>query len=423
MGNDNGLPDGWRYLTVDEIKANSPSAIAIGPFGSRMKSDRYVANGVPVIRGSNISDTREFKGDFVYVDEQTANELRSSAAYVDDLVFPHRGLIGEVAIVGPRPAEQYILSTSLMKLTCNRDLVDPSFVFYFFRSPAGRNELLQYASTVGTPGIGQPLSSLRLVRLPVPPLPEQQAIATVLGALNDKIENSRTIAHRAAKLALAEGQAILADPRGPIVSLPSVANISKGVSYRSEDLVDGGKYLVSLKCVGRNGTFQLRGLKPYRGEHRPEQIVEHGDVVVAQTDLTQRAEVIGRPVRVQGAGAKGQLVASLDLIIVRPQGSLTRETLFSLLSTQDFRDHALSYCNGTTVLHMGARCLPDYCFRLPTDDALVSATAIMQPLFARADVAEQERLVAAELRDVLLPPLLSGELRVREAEELVGEAM
>jgi type I restriction enzyme S subunit len=115
MGNGNRLPDGWRYLTVDEIKANSPSSVAIGPFGSRMKSDRYVANGVPVIRGNNISNTRELKGDFVYVDEQTADELRSSAAYVEDLVFPHRGLIGEVAIVPPRPAERYILSTYLFR--------------------------------------------------------------------------------------------------------------------------------------------------------------------------------------------------------------------------------------------------------------------------------------------------------------------
>jgi type I restriction enzyme, S subunit len=257
----------------------------------------------------------------------------------------------------------------------------------------------------------------------VPSLPEQRAIAAVLRVLDDKIENSLTIADRATKLALAEGQAILADPKGPIVSLASVASMTKGVSYRSEDLADGGSYLVSLKCVGRNGTFQLHGLKPYRGEYRPEQVVKHGDVVVAQTDLTQRAEVIGRPVRVQSVGAKDQLVASLDLIIVRPQGTLTRETLLTLLSTQDFRDHALSYCNGTTVLHMSARCLPDYSFRLPTDDALVSATAIMQPLLARADAAEREGLVVAEVRDVLLPRLLSGELRVREAEELVEEAV
>jgi type I restriction enzyme S subunit len=49
--------DGWRYLTIDVITAKSATAIAIGPFGSRMKSDRYVPVDIPVIRGNNISDT------------------------------------------------------------------------------------------------------------------------------------------------------------------------------------------------------------------------------------------------------------------------------------------------------------------------------------------------------------------------------
>ena len=50
----------WQYLTVEAIKAPHTTAIAIGPFGSRMKSDRYVPDGVPVIRGNNITATKQF---------------------------------------------------------------------------------------------------------------------------------------------------------------------------------------------------------------------------------------------------------------------------------------------------------------------------------------------------------------------------
>jgi hypothetical protein len=64
-----------------------------------MKSDCYVPIGVPVIRGNNISDTRELVGDFVHITEQQADELRACNVVTDDLVFPHRGAIGEVAIV------------------------------------------------------------------------------------------------------------------------------------------------------------------------------------------------------------------------------------------------------------------------------------------------------------------------------------
>ena len=51
-------PPEWVDCSIDELKALSPNAIAIGPFGSRMKSESYVAKGVPVIRGSNLSDTK-----------------------------------------------------------------------------------------------------------------------------------------------------------------------------------------------------------------------------------------------------------------------------------------------------------------------------------------------------------------------------
>ena len=122
----------WPVLTVDEIKATSPSAIAIGPFGSRMKSDLYVPHGIPVIRGTNISDTQGFKGDFVYVSETTADELAACNVREGDLVFPHRGAIGSVGIVIAANA-RYMLSTSLMKLTCNTNIADPRYLFYFFR--------------------------------------------------------------------------------------------------------------------------------------------------------------------------------------------------------------------------------------------------------------------------------------------------
>src|ERR1035441_7385575 len=181
----------WPTRTIDELKAKTNAAIAIGPFGSRMKSDCYVASGVPVIRGNNISDTRELVGEMVYIAPEKAQEVRSSIIFADDLFFPHRGSIGLVGIVPRKGVERYVQSSSLMKLTCDRALVEPLYLFYFFRSAQGRHELLKNASTVGTPGIGQPLTSLKSIRVPLPPLPEQRAIASVLSSLDDKIELNR----------------------------------------------------------------------------------------------------------------------------------------------------------------------------------------------------------------------------------------
>ncbi|EPK3136370.1 restriction endonuclease subunit S [Enterobacter cloacae] len=180
------MSSNWPIVRIDDIKADRKNAITIGPFGSRMKSDCYTESGIAVIRGTNLGPTSHFINDFVYIPEEKADELASCNVYKNDLVFPHRGSIGEVGIV--EHGQRYVLSSSLMKLTCATDKACPKFVYYFFKSSTGRHELLKNASQVGTPGIGQPLSSLKSIELSLPPLKTQENIAKILSSLNSCAE-------------------------------------------------------------------------------------------------------------------------------------------------------------------------------------------------------------------------------------------
>jgi type I restriction enzyme, S subunit len=180
----------WASIQLREIASPEEGSIAIGPFGSAMKADTYSEVGVPIIRGTNISSTRAWKGDWVFIPDAFADAMPRCVVKPDDIVFPHRGSIGEVAIVPP-DRDRYFLSSSLMKVRIHQSKAVPLFVYYFFRSNAGRSEILRFASQVGTPGIGQPLSSLRQFTLPIPPLKDQTAIASVLASLDDKIELNR----------------------------------------------------------------------------------------------------------------------------------------------------------------------------------------------------------------------------------------
>lgn len=299
--------------------------------------------------------------------------------------------------------------------------IDPLFLANAIRSRS--EEILGLVDEAGH-GTGRlPTDRIKSLRIALPPLPEQRAIAEVLGALDDKIEANRRVVELSRPSALAIGKSLLVDRPGRLVSLEQVAEITKGVSYRSEDLSPGGGWLVSLKCVGRDGSFNPEGLKPFVGAGKAAQIVDEGDVLVAQTDLTQRAEVIARPVRVERLGLVGEFTASLDFAVVRPRGELTREVVLALLSQQDFRDHALAYCNGTTVLHMNVRAIPSFQFSLPSSGVVGAITSAMKPLLERSDLARRENRVLTHLRDTVLPKLLSGELRVRHAESLVEEAV
>ncbi|HFF5287534.1 TPA: restriction endonuclease subunit S, partial [Acinetobacter baumannii] len=100
--------------------------------------------------------------------------------------------MGEVGLVDDI-FPKYIMSSSLMKLRCNPNLADSEFIYYFFKSNQGKHELLKNASQVGTPGIGQPLSSLKSIEITLPSLSQQKKIAKILSNLDKKIHLNNQI--------------------------------------------------------------------------------------------------------------------------------------------------------------------------------------------------------------------------------------
>lgn len=193
-----------------------------------------------------------------------------------------------------------------------------------------------------------------------------------------------------------------------------VAGVVKGKSYSSKDLVDNDQAaLVTLKSFERGGGFRMDGFKPYVGPYKPEQVVLPGDLIVAYTDVTQAAELIGKPAVVVGVNHFKTLVASLDVGIVRPLNErVSRQFLYGLFMTDAFQSHTFAHTSGTTVLHLAKEAVPSYLFACP-DEQLVGFFSEM----AEAMAMEKQRLLdqnrsLATLRDTLLSKLLSGELSV-----------
>ena len=182
------IPLEWDFLPIIDLKSDDKHAIAMGPFGSNIKAENYVDCGVPVIRGTNFNFYKYIGGDFAYLTEEKANELKGSICRSDDLVFTHRGTIGQVGLIPSEPYSHYVISQSGMKLTTNKSIINPEFLLYFFISKFGQFQILKHEAQVGVPSISNPLTSLKQIDVPVPPLPEQKAIASVPSSLDDKID-------------------------------------------------------------------------------------------------------------------------------------------------------------------------------------------------------------------------------------------
>ena len=192
--------------------------------------------------------------------------------------------------------------------------------------------------------------------------------------------------------------------------------IINGYSYKSSELVKSSKALVTLKNFDRNGGFKLDGFKEFQGNYKKQQIVEEGGLVVAHTDLTQKAEVLGNPALIISPMKYEKLIISMDLVKVKPKGDyISKAFLYFLMRERKFKYHCKGYANGTTVLHLSKNAIPEYLCCLPTDNFKIirELSNILENIVNKISLNTNQICIFTQTRDALLPKLMSGQIRVK----------
>jgi restriction endonuclease S subunit len=168
--------------------------ISMGPFGSDIKVDNFVSDGIPVLNGSNVSSIKLIETSFKYVSPEKAKALKKANAKRGDIVITHRGTVGQISYIPENSKyENYVISQSQFRVSLKRDLIDPVYFTYYFHTDEGQKRLLSFKSHVGVPALAQATTNFRLLEFPLIPLYEQKKIAKVLSDLDAKIELNNKI--------------------------------------------------------------------------------------------------------------------------------------------------------------------------------------------------------------------------------------
>lgn len=396
------IPIDWELEEIINLKGDNKRSIAMGPFGSNIKAENFIDFGVPVIRGTNMNFAKYVDGEFVYLSENKADELIGSNCVEGDLVFTHRGTIGQVCLV-PSKFPRYVISQSGMKLTVNPNLINNEFLFYFFKSAFGQFQLLKYESQVGVPSISNPLTSLKEIEVPVPPLTEQKAIASVLSGLDDKIDLLNRQNETLEKMAETLFRQWFVEEAEE--------------SWEETPLSKVADYLNGLACQKYPPKNEVDKLPVLKIRELREGISDNSDW--ASTDVEEKYFVKnGDIIFSWSATLLVKIWNGKDCILNQHLFKITSEKYpkwYYYLWTKYHLDQfiGIAKAHATTMGHIKRKDLDEAMVIVPTKKELDEMSKYFEPIIDKIIKNNNQLRSLTKLRDTLLPKLMSGEVRVK----------
>ena len=435
----------WPTTTIEEIAEK----VAMGPFGSSIKVETFVPNGIPIISGQHLHGIRVSDAPgFNFITNEHGQRLANANVQRGDIIFTHAGNIGQAAYI-PEDSEfaRYVISQRQFYMRCDRSKSLPEFVALYFKSSEGQHQLLANSSQVGVPSIAQPVTYLRTIELPLPPLAEQRAIAHILGTLDDKIELNRRMNEtlEAMTRALFKDWFVDFGPtrakmegRDPYLA-PELWDLfpdkldedGKPEGWETQSVIDQAEWV--------NGAAY--GNMHFSNAHDALPVVKIAELKAGVTKNTKRTNTeLGDKYRIRDRELlfswSGNPDTSIDTFIwtggeawlnqhifaVRDNGARTPAFLYTMLKWLKPEFAEIARNKQTTGLgHVTKQDLKRMQIYVGPRELLEESEHLIGPLHARMQTNLVENMTLAQTRDLLLPKLMSGEIRVSDADKIVQE--
>ena len=429
-----------RRVSIEELIASGAIvAHKDGNYGSSYpRVEEFGTEGVPFLTAKSLRDGYVDISGAPRLGDARADQLTFGFVQTDDVLLSHNATIGRVAVV-PQHRGRLLVGTSLTYFRVNPEKLLPRYLSVFFAGEDFQNQLVAVMSHSTRNQV--PVTAQRKLHVVVPPLAEQKAIAAMLGALDDKIELNRRMNATLEAMARALFQSWFVDfdpvrakldGREPFGLDPAsaalfpdsfdgsaVGQIPNGWRIKpvSEvvDCVGGGTPSTAEPIYWEGGTHHWTTPKDFSSLQAP---------ILLDTERKLTDDGIAKI-------SSGLLPAGTLLLSSRaPVGYLAITAIpvainqgFIALKCNDFASNffMLNWCQtnmaeiksratGTTFAEISKQNFRPIPVVLPPIELMAAFTAKAAPLYAQITANLQQSQALANLRDTLLPKLLSGEL-------------
>ena len=409
----------WTRVELQDIALQEKGAIVSGPFGSNISAKYFVDEGIPVIRGNNLTKGKAkfIDSGFAYLTEAKAAEFSNCMAKTDDIIFTAAGSIGQVGIIPPEARyEKYVISNKQLRVRLDGLKVNPNFVFAWLSS----SQMVRHLESMNNGG-AVPLLNLGIIRripVPLPPIGTQDRIAELLSAYNDLIENNRrriALLEEAARLLYREWFVHFRFPGHEHVkvidgipegwdqrTLGDIAE-TNNESYRAKELPDAINY-IDISSVAQGRVVSKTQVPASEAPGRARRKIRDGDTIWSNVRPNLRAYAL--------------MLEPDELDVVSTGFTVLTATripftwLYMFVTTDNFVGHLVNHATG--VGYPAVR--PDDFERaelpLAPKVLLQQFHETAEPDFRLICKLDQQNQKLAQARDLLLPRLMNGEIAV-----------
>lgn len=407
----------WKKIKISDI-----GKVITGKT-PKTSNTSYYGGHIPFLTPSDDMSEKYVEETKKYITEEGKRSVKNSILPANAICVSCIGSdLGKVMIT----TEETVTNQQINSIIVDEEKYDIDYIYY---SMLELGKILNFHSKTSTavPIINK--STFSRYELICPLLNIQKKIGSLLSIIDLKIELNLKINNNLFEQIKVISTAWLSDymPFGATlpenwskISLTEIADFFSGYSYKGAELSDSEIAMATIKNFDRKGGFKLDGYKEIKpsSKLKDTQFVELFDTLVAHTDLTQNAEVIGNAELVMSKSTYKEIIFSMDLVKVIPKNEkISKFLIAAILQDKKFKVHCLGYVNGTTVLHLSKKALAEYKIFLPNDTSVLKPLDdIITNLYIKIAENISENNHLEKIKNSLLPKLMSGEIDVSEID-------
>ncbi|GAA4075197.1 restriction endonuclease subunit S [Flavobacterium cheonanense] len=416
------MPNNWKTYKLSEItdvitKGTTPSTYGFG----------FTDDGVNFIKSESTSyDGRLDENAFVKISEEAHQKLKRSQLKENDILFSMAGAyLGKTGIIYknhlPANTNQ---ANGIIRVNENKAL--PKFICFLLRNPSLISYVNASAGQSAQPNIN--LTDIGNLEFNLPLLEEQQSIASILSAIDDKIENNLAINKTLEEMAMAlykhwfvdfgpfkDGEFVESElgliPKGwEVKKITTLIDVKDG-THDSPKRVEDGHFLITSKHMSGNSIDFSSAYKVSFEDFskiNKRSLVEKGDILMTMIGTVGNFYFVNEE--------PNYVIKNIGLFKTSKTPEL-QSYFYSYFKSKIGQEFIKAQMTGSTQQYVTLNTLRNFDIIIPNKQTLTSFNQITNDYFERIMINTKENQTLTLLRDTLLPKLISGEVRLKEFRE------